>query len=34
MIEQLIGVFYPAILIGRLVSLTIGNDGTSEKENA
>jgi hypothetical protein len=25
-IEQLIGVFYPAILIGRLVSLSIGNN--------
>jgi hypothetical protein len=30
-IEQLIGVFYPAILIGRLVSLSIGN---SEKPKA
>jgi hypothetical protein len=29
MIEQLIGVFYPAILIGRLVSLTIGGSGNS-----
>ncbi len=24
LVEQLIGVFYPAILIGRLVSLTVG----------
>jgi hypothetical protein len=30
-IEQLIGVFYPAILIGRLVSLTIGSPGTSKE---
>ncbi len=29
-IEQLIGVFYPAILIGRLVSLTIGNPGNTK----
>jgi hypothetical protein len=29
-IEQLIGVFYPAILIGRLVSLTIGKSENSK----
>jgi hypothetical protein len=29
-IEQLIGVFYPAILIGRLVSLTIGSPANSD----
>lgn len=29
-IEQLIGVFYPTILIGRLVSLTIGNPENSK----
>jgi hypothetical protein len=33
-IEQLIGVFYPAILIGRLISLTIGNPGTSKEGKA
>jgi hypothetical protein len=33
-VEQLIGVFYPAILIGRLVSLTIGNTGSAEKNEA
>jgi hypothetical protein len=31
-IEQLIGVFYPAILIGRLVSLTIGSPEKSKEE--
>jgi hypothetical protein len=30
-IEQLIGVLYPVILIGRLVSLVVGNPGTSEE---
>jgi hypothetical protein len=30
-IEQLIGVLYPVVLIGRLVSLVAGNPGTSEE---
>jgi hypothetical protein len=30
-IEQLIGVLYPVVLIGRLVSLVTGNPGTSEE---
>jgi hypothetical protein len=30
-IEQLIGVLYPVVLIGRLVSLVVGNPGTSEE---
>jgi hypothetical protein len=34
MIEQLIGVFYPAILIGRLVSLSIGNSGSTKENEA
>jgi hypothetical protein len=33
-IEQLIGVFYPAVLIGRLVSLTIGSPGKSKEGKA
>jgi hypothetical protein len=32
LIEQLIGVFYPAILIGRLVSLTAGRNESSGKD--
>jgi len=31
-IEQLIGVLYPVVLIGRLVSLVVGNPGTPDKK--